>query len=276
MSSNDLAVLIRSRGGEPIDESIESIVVAGQVSGMPEVLVVSTGDPKISESNRRLVRVLISPAKRIEAKAIGVNMTSASRVLFLDSDQSVSEGLLMELNSRSEEMVLIPERSRNRNIMGAILDSRRALVESQMRRSPDVRLAVVPRFFKRSLLRRAFESMPDEVVHEVTETEDSLIFFECLKLCSTLGWTDSMIYNDDPGVFAFLKKSYSYGYRNETAINLGHLPADYVALIRSIQAASVLNSGLLSPGSAVSRVLRGVPYLAGTVAARLGIKEFMR
>ena len=270
MSGTQLTVVIRSTEGESVDKSVESIQAAAARDELPEILVVSRGVPTMSDENQALVHLLISGARRIEAKAIGVRGASSDRILFLDSDQYVSPSLLGELRHKSEDMVLIPERSVGASFMGSILDSRRVYIESKMRATPSPRIPVIPRFFRKAVVQRALDSMPPEVIKEVTETEDSLIFYECLKLSSSLGWCECPIFNDDPGVLAFTRKSYSYGYRNENAIAAGRLPPDYVRLIRDIQRGNIVNSGLPSVGAFTGNLIRGVPYLAGTLVRRLG------
>lgn len=276
MTVPELTVVVRSTEGECLDPLIESVASSAGDPTVAEVLVVARGQPSVSYENKGKARIIVSSAKRIEAKLLGAQNASATRVMYVDSDQILSRTLVGELRSRFEDMVIVPERSASRNLMGALLDARRNYVESRMKIRPDERLPVIPRVFNRSLLLRAFSSMPTVVIEEVTETEDSLLFHECLKVSSSVGWCRSFLLNQDPGIVDFMKKSLRYGYRNERAIILGHLPSEYVQLIRGIQATSAVGWGFPSAGAVASNVLRGIPYVAGTVLARVRVDSNLR
>ena len=269
MAPAEITIVIRATEGENLDLLIASILTSTINQDVLEVLVVARGEPWISSDHRKRVQVILSNAKRIEAKLVGARLAAAKKILYLDSDQLLGPGLLGEIQGRSEEMLIIPERSAHRGVMGSLLDAKREYIETKMRSKPSERYPVIPRAFARNLLLRAFDAMPDIVIREVTETEDSLIFHECLKLSSDVGWCTSHLLDQDPGMLDFVRKSFRYGFRNERAVLLGQLPPDYVELIRRIQIESAVGLGLPSIGAAASSVLRGVPYMAGAVFAKL-------
>lgn len=269
MAAVEITIVIRATEGENLDLLISSILTSAIDQAVLEVLVIAKGEPRVSSDRRKRIRIIQSNAKRIEAKLIGARLAAARRILYLDSDQLLSPNLLGEIQGRSEKMLIIPERSANDGVMGSLLDARREYIETKMWSKPSERYPVIPRAFARDLLLHAFDAMPDVVIREVTETEDSLIFHECLKLSSDVDWCTSHILNQDPGMIDFVRKSFRYGYRNERAVLLGHLPPDYVELIRRIQIESAIGLGLPSIGAATSSLLRGVPYTAGAVLAKL-------
>lgn len=268
MRKEGLSVVIRSRKNEDLGKTLGALHYELSNREGLEVIVVSLSD-EYREFSSNKVKYIFCNAKRIEAKKIGVERSSYNYVMFLDSDQIVSHTLLGKLLGCSADMVMIPERSSSRDIMSRILNSKRRSTEGKAKKTIDPALPVVPRMFRSSLLEKVFKSLPDFVVKNVTETEDSLIFYEALKFSSDIEWVDDFIYNDDPNILSFIKKSFEYGVKNERSIINGNLPEEYVRLIRKIQFETLINNRTLSIGSFVNNVLRGVPYTIGSMKSRM-------
>ena len=146
---------------------------------------------------------------------------------------------------------------------------KRLEVEKKMKKKLSLGLPVVPRCFDRSLLVKCFDSLPPGVVKNVTESEDSIIFYECLKYSKSIKWVNSFIYNYDPNIKIFLRKSFIYGLRNENAIVSNLLTPEYIRAIRHFQRQFILNNGSLSFGILIFNILRGIPYIIGTTIARI-------
>ena len=269
MVESGISIVLRCRESEFIDPTISSVLVSAGTNIPFELVVVSKGIPHGRLLDIQSVKVFVSDARRIEAKKIGVEESSFERILFLDSDQLVPKDLMSKIIDRTESMLIIPERTKKNNFVGRVLDSTRKANETSMQKNVSISTPVIPRYFDKILLKQAFKSMNDLVIRNVTETEDSLIFYECLRISKSLGWVESVIYNDDPDLLTFVRKSYTYGRRNEGSVISGVLPNDYVKVIRQIQRRKLLNLGWLSPSIAISNILRGVPYAIGTVVSHL-------
>lgn len=269
MSMDGITIVLRSRHGELIEPTLESIQNATKKVEDVEVIVVSTGEISVHPKLDIDVKMVTSDAKRIEAKRIGVAAASKKRILFLDSDQLVAENLFESVIKMQEDMIFIPERSMSKNLVAKTMDSQRKFIEDKMRERPSLDIPVIPRLFVRHLLTTAFKSLDEQVIKNVTETEDSIIFYECLKYSKSMGWTGSLIYNRDPDVLTFIRKSYQYGLRNESSIAAGVLPPEYVNLIRRLQKRTFLNSWYAPRMVQLNYLLRGVPYLAGSLIARV-------
>lgn len=265
----NISIVIRSLKRENLDLTIGSLLESLNAGFQLEIIIVSTGPPIVSTTNNLSFKIIISNAKRIEAKKIGVDYAKYNKILFLDSDQVVSSSLLDELSSIEEDMAFIPERSYNRNFIGRLNDKKRVDIEKKMKTTLRIGLPVVPRFFDRSLLLKIFNSLPSSIIKDVTENEDSIIFYECLKYSKSINWVNSFIYNADPSIKVFLRKSFFYGVRNESAIISNKLPSEYILAIRQIQRQFVLNNGSLSISILIFNILRGIPYIIGTVIARI-------
>ncbi len=234
------------------------------------VVMVSDNPSEYIEENVRYVKC---NAKRIEAKMIGTNLAKYDSILFLDSDQIAAPDLIDKIFEFDSDMGIIPERSCNRHLMAKLMDAKRKVTESRMRSAIDISLPVVPRLFKRELLLKVFASLDDKIIKNVTETEDSIIFYEALKYSRDVGWINSYIYNMDPSLREFVRKSFNYGKNNERGILNCYLSEEYIKLIRKIQIETMLNNRSYSPAMFLVNLLRGVPYTFGMIYSRLKIGD---
>ncbi|MHB1812536.1 MAG: hypothetical protein ACYCPR_09030 [Thermoplasmataceae archaeon] len=266
----EITIVIRCIEGDNIDNSLESIFVSDRLDFQQDIVIVSTG-PIISRyADMRSINLIISDAKRIEAKKIGIENAKYNSILFIDSDQTLSKELLNSLLYTMEEMVIIPERSMNRNFMGKLMDKKRIALENAMKQRIDITIPVIPRLFARDLLLKAFLTFSAEVIKNVTETEDSLIFYECLKYSTNVGWVKTgIIYNMDPSLLEYINKSYTYGLRNEIRIKDSTLSPEYSRIVRAIQYSTILNNNLPSISTFFLNMIRGIPYTCGLIAARI-------
>ncbi|MEM3846721.1 MAG: glycosyltransferase family A protein [Candidatus Parvarchaeota archaeon] len=268
MIDSGISVVIRSRKGEDIRETVESVEVSSSGYDNVEIIIVSQSEEEKKVMDGRKI-FLYSNAKRIEAKLIGVKESRFDKVLFVDSDQIISKNLIQEVMKINYDMAFVPERSLSSGFMPYVMDAKRRVVEGIARRRIDPTIPAVPRVFKREIVYSALISLPDSIIKNVTETEDSIIYYASTKISRNVGWVNGFIFNNDPGLRQFVRKSYSYGYRNESSILESNLPPEYVKLIRDIQFKTLLNNGTLSPAAMMNNLIRGIPYILGTAESRL-------
>ena len=262
-----LTVIMRSRGNETLDTAIKSVLDSSAAGSETEIVIVAFSD-MFSDSMNGQIRTIKCSAKRIEAKVIGVSAARGEKIMFLDSDQTVAPDLIPKILNFDHDMGIVPERSLNTNVMAKLMNSKRIYTEKRMRQRIDLSLPVIPRVFNRELIEKTFNSLDKMIIKNVTETEDSIIFYEALKYSKDIGWIDSFIFNVDPGLKEFLMKSYEYGLRNERAILDGNLGDEYIELIRRIQFETLINNRSFSLSVLLLNLLRGVPYVIGSLNAR--------
>jgi len=262
-----LTVIMRSRGNEDLSHAIQSILDSSAACSETEIVIVAFSD-MFSDFMTDQVRTIKCSAKRIEAKLVGVNAARGEKIIFLDSDQIVAHDLIPKILNFNHDMGIVPERSQNMNIMGWLMTSKRICTEKRMRRCIDLSLPVIPRIFSKALLEKTFNTIDKRIIKNVTETEDSILFYEAMKHSKDIGWIDSYIFNLDPGLREFLKKSYEYGLKNENAILEGNLDEEYIELVRRIQFETLINNRSLSLSMLLLNLLRGIPYILGILSSR--------
>lgn len=253
--------------------TIKSIQASSGNETTTEIIVVSYSKTQ-SEFFKDKVHILRCDAKRIEAKLLGVSMANSDKILFLDSDQTISSDLIQKLVAFKHEMGIIPERSFDNHFMAKLMDIKRIENERLMMNKPSLFVPVVPRLFTKDLIERTLNSLGDEVIKNVTEIEDSIIFYQAMKFSNDVGWVNSFIYNFDPNLRDFVRKSFYYGSKNEKSIINGVLSLEHTNLIRRIQLETLLNNRSPNIGMLLCNLLRGGPYIIGSLHSRF--KRYLR
>ncbi len=263
-----LTIIIRTKGNEDIKNTIESIRRSFVEETYLEIVVISFSNENATYIKDG-VRYYLNRCNRAEAKKIGVDYANAEYVLFLDSDQIISKDLIIKLQSLTGDMIFIPERTYYKHFVANLMDNKRTLLERRMKQKIDVYIPVIPRVFKRELIKSVFDAIDDSILHNLIWPEDSVIFYEALKLSRDITWADSYIYNVDPYLPKFIKKSYYYGKKSEEITSSETLPLEYVNLIRKIQFESLINNRLISLQLILINTMRGIPYVFGLISSHL-------
>lgn len=263
-----ISIVIRSRENEDLTKTIESIKSSPEFNSEIEIIVISYS--KINSNfYQDDIHFIKCDAKRIEAKLIGVQASSSNIVLFLDSDQTISNDLIYQAIEFKHDFGFVPERSSNNHLMSKLMDIKRIKTEDLFKKNFNIYIPVIPRIFRKQPIEKALHNLGEKIVKNVTETEDSLIFYELLKITKDGTWLNSFIYNFDPSLKEYLIKSFSYGSKNESSVVEGFLRLEHITLIRRIQIETLINNRSYSIGMFLCNMTRGIPYLAGTIYSRL-------
>ena len=262
-----LSVILRNREGEDIGRAIKSI--KDSMRGKKEVeIIVVTYSKTFSDSFQEEVHLILCNAKRLEAKLLGIRAAKSQKILFLDSDQTVSTDLIQKVLNFEHKVGIIPERSLNVHFIARLMDQKRKETERLMMQHPRFELPVLPRLFDKDLIENALSALGDEIIRNVTWPEDSLIYYETTKITKDIGWVDSCIFNMDPNLKNFVKKSFYYGLKNEQNIINNSMPEEYKNLIRKIQLETLINNRSLNIGMMLCNIIRGVPFLLGSFRSK--------
>ena len=207
------------------------------------------------------IKLVIEDSNRFEARISGIRHANYDKVLLLDSDQIIENGLLAELDNRSEDIIIIPERSVNKTLTSVCLDDWRSRYENYARTHVSPYVPVVPRFYRKRFLINAIKKLSPNV-YAVISHEDSVLYYEVFKETQNIGFSKKYIYNFDPSFFALMKKASLYG-KNSREVESLALPAEILHLIDSLNK-NALNLKELKFGKGfVMQILRGCAYELG-------------
>lgn len=162
------------------------------------------------------IKLIIENSNRFKARITGINAATGNYALLLDSDQMPKRGLIEELQTRHEDMVIIPERSTTSGLASILLNDWRYRNERLAQKFPSPNVPVIPRYYKLSLLRSAISNMPDFATRIINH-EDSILYVEAYKLSKSIGFAKNYILNIDPSILVILKKAFNYGIEDESS-----------------------------------------------------------
>jgi len=218
----------------------------------------------INDCNIENAKVILENSKMLEAKITGIKNAKFDKILFLDSDQIPQKGLLEELDKRNEDMIIIPEKSYNNNLIGKLLDYQRDYMFKYSKLNPSPLISVIPRFYKKELMLQAIKNINDFELKNIVQYEDSLLYYEIYKLSKNIGFSNYYIYNIDPPLNVFLKKSFNYGLMFGHSLKLYDLKEEHKNLFKKLNSNIIIfNKELgINPGIII-KIIKGIPYLFG-------------
>ena len=207
------------------------------------------------------ITVIVENSSRFKAKITGIWHARFERVLLLDSDQILEKGLLTELNGRTDDMVIIPEKSLGEKFVSRCLDDWRFRNERRATENPRPEIPVIPRFYWKKQLTRAAEEIKQNLF-EIVNHEDSVLYHYVYLETKSIGFSSKHILNDDPSLFKILEKAFQYGKSDKLTADLD-LPDDLSNFLNKLNLNS-LNIGELGIGRGVFlQLLRGFIYEIG-------------
>lgn len=216
-------------------------------------------------------QVLTYAGGLLGARELGTRMAQGPIVVLLDSDQILEPDAIersVAMLRHSDMLVLEEDVYRNKTLIEKLFHCDRKLVHSIKDFSPYTG-AMLPRVYRRQILREAFSVMPAEALERIGGQDHAIIYYEAWKISRRVELVPSAVKHIEPGSLRSLwRKFYRWGYTSKDA----HL-GGYKDLIRKKER---FRKGMFAPGlfgaslgSALLLVMKGVPYVAGLMAARL-------
>ena len=210
------------------------------------------------------LELILEDSNRFRARITGIKLSTYGKILLLDSDQIPQEGLLSELDNRTEDMVIIPEKSLNSNWIGKCLDDWRLRNERMAMEEPTPFIPVIPRFYTAEKLKKTIDRLPHQAL-EIISHEDSVLYYEVFKETQLIGFSKHYILNDDPHFSTLMRKAFLYGKYQREADSL-IISDDLFKLIDALNK-STLNFKELGVGKGfIIQVLRGMMYEIGRLS----------
>lgn len=174
------------------------------------------------------VEFISYPGKLLGARYEGFAHSDADYVLFMDSDQVLAEGALarlLDLLERDDhDMVILEESSyRTRTLTEKMYDLDRRLVHEAYSYNVSPEHGVLlPRVFRRSLLMKAFEKIPAEILPAVVAHDHAIIYYECYQLSTDVALLPhAMFHQEPPSLHETFHHFVSYGRNVRSFEHLG-------------------------------------------------------
>jgi len=122
-----------------------------------------------------------------------------------------------------------------------------------------------PRFFKRDILDKAFQSIPSEILGFISEHEDVVLHWEAYKVSSKMGTVKDAVWHRDPqNLLVFWKKMYRYGKNSNVVRGWYDQPVSCKQAFRIKQIIHLLKQPWKAVLIAFLLMLKVIPYKLGT------------
>ncbi|HXG41789.1 MAG TPA: glycosyltransferase family 2 protein [Dehalococcoidia bacterium] len=212
-----MAIPTRNSGGV-IGRCLES--VRRQTYPHLEVLVVDgcswDGTPAVAAAYG--ATVVPCAGGLLAARYQGVLRCHGQFVLMLDSDQ-VLEPTAVEravaMMEQGYDMLVLEEMSfRPRTWLQRLFAAHRRLIHLYLDEEAldPYRGTVLPRFFRRELLLRALQGVPEGLLERVVHHDHAIIYLECWRLSRRVGFLPRAVYHQEPSsLWEVVRRNFRYG-----------------------------------------------------------------
>lgn len=182
--------------------NIETLVVDSKSTDQTKDIIGSFGAKFISYEG-----------KLLGARYEGFLSSQADFILLLDSDQILEpkavERALPMMNDY--DMLVLEEFAyKPRSFFEKLYEADRRLIHLQPNFDP-LEGNLLPRFFKREILEKAFRAIPREIIPVVIHHDHAIIYFEAHKVSSKVGILPASVYHREHGLIKTWRINFRYG-----------------------------------------------------------------
>jgi len=232
-----------------------------------EVIAVDTNstDDTIALCEQNNVLVLNSDWQTLGSRAIGLSRAKGTYVLMLDSDQILEPGCIESCIILMEEcdMVCLEEKAFNpRTIIQKMYEADRKLIHKNADLQLDPLLGVLaPRFYRKSILEKAFTQIPKDILSFATGTEDKIMYYESLKVSNKVKILPNAVSHLElESIKQLWRKNYKYGKSDRQLAKTGHYSSLLSKKMRLRRSRGLSKNRILS---SMLLLLKAPPYLIG-------------
>jgi len=160
-----------------------------------EIIIVD-GDSKdktLEISKKYGAKVVQCKGGLLEARIVGTKKCSGEYVLLLDSDQILEKTVIERAVNKMKDYdsLWFWERSHNRNKwLPSLYDADRLLTQTYWEPDEDI---VLPRFFRRNLLLKAYGNIPEKYVDVCGAQDHIVLWHELKKSQKEMGWLKMLL-----------------------------------------------------------------------------------
>ena len=165
----------------------------------------------------RVKKILTVKSSLLQARYEGAKVANGNYVLILDSDQILAKDALEKavklIKSKKFEMLVFEEFVyRNKTFLERLFACDRMLINSVNDLSPFTGV-IMPRFFKKSLLLRAYGNIPSKVFPNTGGPDHAIVYYESWKLSKKIGIVSKAVSHMEPSTLReLLPKFFRWGY----------------------------------------------------------------
>lgn len=264
-----VSIVIPTRNSSNTIEECLSSIQKQSYQNIEAIIVDSNSkDDTTQKAAARGCKVIFTDWKLLGARYLGCKAASGEFVLMLDSDQILLEDVVERSLPLFEDydMLCLEEMSYTSNtLIQKMIEADRRMIHNYAHIQLDpVRGTLLARFYKKSLLERAFEAIPKPLLPSVVHLDHAITYYEAWKLSDRVKILPNAVYhNEEATVLELWKKYFRYG-RSTRALMANGYYNDFIRKkthLRKIGTRKITSDKLLS--SLLLLSLKAPPYLLG-------------
>jgi|GEM_PF-1774117 glycosyltransferase involved in cell wall biosynthesis len=241
-----------------------------------EIIVVDcfSDDDTFKIAEKFGAKVVFFKCGPLKAREIGFELSKGELILFLDSDQMLkTRSCLRRAVALSgkydilhfEEFSLPPA-----TWLQALMRMDKKLTQEVSYNLNLLEGVLYPRFFKRHILDKAFQSIPSEILGHIAEHEDVVLLWETHKVSHNIGTVKDAVWHKDPETLLVLwKKMYRYGKSSIFVKGLYDQPVSYKQIFRIKQIIRLLKQPWNAALITFLLTVKMIPYKLGQIVGHV-------
>lgn len=262
-----VSVIIPSKNSSAtISSCLES--VKNQTYSNTEIIVVDgySTDGSSEFCKNQNAMVFKSEFKLLGARYVGLQKSSGKYVVMIDSDQILEKACIqgcVDLIEKGFDMICLEERSLNpKTLVQKMFEADRLLIHEQA----DLHMiplygAINPRFYRRTILEKAFAVIPEVIFPIALAWEDAILYFEASKLSSKVAIVRNAIWHQEPqNLSEVWYKTRKYGKSARQLAKTGHYSSLLSKKIRFRRSRGISKKKIQSD---ILQLLKAPGYMTG-------------
>lgn len=164
-------------------------------------------------------KVILCKGGLLEARILGVKNSNGEYVVLVDADQILKKTAIeraVKLAEEGYDMIVLEEESwpLSKGFIARLYMASKKIINSKITDPKALKPGegfFVPRFFKREILEKIFDSIPEDIIPKIIHYDHDIIYYECYKLSRKIGVLKDGVYHIEPDLKKLLKTNLRYG-----------------------------------------------------------------
>ena len=247
--------------------------VKSQTYNHIEVNIIDGGsiDNTLEIAKKYKVGYIHYPHALLGARNEGLVHAKGEYILLLDSDQvllpKTLQAAVKEIKKGYDMLILEEGVYEKKTFIEKLFHADRRLINIVRNYSPETGV-MLPRFYKTSVLKDTFRSIPKSIQEQVGGQDHAIIYYEAWKISQKVGYVKNAAAHIEPNSLRKIwKKFYRWGY---TSVDAHYGKYDSMLKKKERFRTGLFQKGLIleSFASILLLLLKGVPYKTGYYMAK--------